>query len=610
MACNEARPGGRTSLDFDVEIGPGTGGDYPVTSRWATGEQRASMHLAAGDADLGACLDSIRNDLREPGDLAASGEPAVCEVGDRLFRALLGGDLLAGYDTARQEAELGGQSLRLRLRIVPSELAVLPWEYLCDTRRGEPDYPARTAALVRGVVLPHAEQPLAVDPPLRIVGMVGSPGKRAALERQRTRQRLEDALKGVQRFGLATVEWVDGGSLRDLQRALRAGSWHVFHFIGQSAPGAGALILTDRQGRMQELDAAGLGGLLAGQSDLRLVVLSAGDDGQGEFAPLAADLLERGIPAVLVLPYAIEGRTAAQLYRTFYETLAEGYPVDAALTDARRAAGPWPSNTIAWGAAALYLGSTDGLLFRMPGAVPPATDALGVEVSPREITMDAGGAATFQVTVRNHGDEAFSCTVRLVGIPEQWGTAMPAELAVPPFGSVTDAICISPPRAPSSRADAYSWTIVIAGAGAEVQTQVTTTVNPYHALGLDELAPDEPAVTAGGYAETTLAIANEGNTTVMLRLAGEEVTGVCSFAFQVPEKGTGQEDMAQLSLAAGEVARVPIRISVVQRQRLRLRAQHVPFRIHVAAEGVDDLACSVDGRLVIPANFLTRLGRN
>jgi hypothetical protein len=187
--------------------------------------------------------------------------------------------------------------------------------------------------------------------------------------------------------GLVHLEWLGGGTWRDLRTALRNGEWHVLHFIGHgmldSQSGEGALVLADDNGAAQPLPASHLGRLLADHKSLRLAVLNACQSGAGSahslYTSAAATLIRRGLPAVLATQFVIQEQASLELARTFYTALAEGAPVEGAVTEARIAISLAHSNTLDWAAPVLYLRAPDGVLFDMErttsGAAQPAPAA-------------------------------------------------------------------------------------------------------------------------------------------------------------------------------------------------------------------------------------------
>ncbi len=63
--------------------------------------------------------------------------------------------------------------------------------------------------------------------------MIASPDDLSSLDVETEKERLEQAMKPLQQRGLASLTWLEGQTWRDLQRILRTGIWHVFHFIGR-----------------------------------------------------------------------------------------------------------------------------------------------------------------------------------------------------------------------------------------------------------------------------------------------------------------------------------------------------------------------------------------
>jgi hypothetical protein len=136
---------------------------------------------------------------------------------------------------------------------------------------------------------------------------------------------------------------------------MRRGPWHIFHFVGHGAfdtkTDQSLVMLADDEGKVQSLRAAELGRLLTDQRDLRLAVLNACEGAKGGediFSSTASTLVRQGLPAVLAMQFAITDQAAVELSRVFYESLADGLPVDAAVTEARKAVSLAVSSTLDW----------------------------------------------------------------------------------------------------------------------------------------------------------------------------------------------------------------------------------------------------------------------
>lgn len=363
-------------LDFELEVGIGEGRSYPVAVLDSpAGEARATMHFPLGDLALENRLLALQNALLRSGgqqrrDLSPQ-QQAVQDFGRELFDMLFTPDVRSCYEVSLREAAQQRKGLRLKLRIHPPELAALPWEYLWHPGRSEYVSLSTRTPIVRYLELPQRIQPLAVTPPLRILGMISGPSDLPRLDCEREKQRVERALGDLSSRGLVELTWLPGQGWRDLMGAMREYTWHVFHFIGHGGfdhtSGEGLIVLTDRDGRAAHFSATRLGRLLADQDALRLVLLNSCEGARGSerdiFSSTASILVRRGIPAVLAMQYEITDQAAIEFARTFYEAVSDGMPVDGAVAEARKAISFAVNNTVEWGAPVLYMRSADGVLF-------------------------------------------------------------------------------------------------------------------------------------------------------------------------------------------------------------------------------------------------------
>lgn len=360
--------------DFDIEIGHGSGRDYPVR---AEGGVRAVMHFPFDELVLDNRLKSIQIALLRSGGthrLAPSPEDqAVQEFGRALFDALFSDDLRSIYDRARYEARSQNKGVRIRLNILSPELAALPWEFLYDPRQNDFVCLSRNTPIVRHMESVHSLEPLAVTAPLRILGMIASPQGLPQLDVTREKQRMEEALKNLQEAGLVELKWLPGQTWRDLQRAMRGGPWHIFHFVGHGAfdraADEGIILLADEYGDPHRMEATELAVLLADHNSLRIAVLNACEGsrsgGYDIFSSTASILVSRGVPVVVAMQYPITDRAAIEFARSFYEALADDIPVDAATVEARKAIRVAMPNTFEWGTPVLSMRSASGVLFNV-----------------------------------------------------------------------------------------------------------------------------------------------------------------------------------------------------------------------------------------------------
>ena len=101
---------------------------------------------------------------------------------------------------------------------------------------------------------------------------------------------------------------------------------------------------------------------------VQLAVLNACEGGrtsrQDPFAGVGQSLVQQGIPAVVAMQFEISDQAAITLAHEFYAALADSYPVDAALAEARQGdlrAGQYRG---VGDAGAVYEGTGDGTSFR------------------------------------------------------------------------------------------------------------------------------------------------------------------------------------------------------------------------------------------------------
>ncbi|MBN2393495.1 MAG: SUMF1/EgtB/PvdO family nonheme iron enzyme [Anaerolineae bacterium] len=368
-------------LDFELEIGVGTGYEYPVrVINSPAGEARATMCFPYGELELESRLKDLQIALLRSGghrrQSLSREQQTVRDFGRALFDALLTGEVRVRYDVSLRDATLQGCGLRLKLRVNTPEMAALPWEFLYDSRRAEYVCLSQDTPILRYLELPQPIQPLTVTPPLRILGMVASPSNLDPLNVDLEKQRVETALRDLQDAGLVELAWLEGQTWRALQRAMRRGEWHIFHFIGHGGFDAtadeGLVMLCAEDGAAHRMSATQLGRLLANHRALRLVLLNACEGATGGtrdlFSSTASILVRRGLPAVLAMQYPITDRAAIEFSRTFYESLVDGLPVDAAVVESRVAISMAINNTVEWGTPVLFMRSPDGVLFKMQEA--------------------------------------------------------------------------------------------------------------------------------------------------------------------------------------------------------------------------------------------------
>lgn len=405
-------------IDLEVEIGEQTADGYPVAVlRSPAGEPRGTLRLPFEGLELENKQQALRLALLSSSTtvrrMASPEDATVQAFGGALFDSLFSGDVRSCFDVTRHEASAEDKGVRIKLRIQAPEVATLPWEFMYDARAGEYLSLSKYTPIVRYLELATPVVPLRVDPPLRMLAMVASPEDLPALNVERERLRVETALAGLVGAGAIEVEWILDGSWRTLQRRLDDETWHLFHFSGHgrfdAARDEGTVALVDEHGASAPFSATQLARMLADHPSLRLVMLNACEGARGGsrdiFSGTASILVRRGIPAVLAMQYEIGDAAAVELARTFYESIARGLPIDAAVAESRKAISFARGDSLEWGTPILYTRAPDGVLFRLDTGAPPVAPLPAVEPPVPEIELQPDpGAETVRTRGSGHGE--------------------------------------------------------------------------------------------------------------------------------------------------------------------------------------------------------------
>jgi len=356
---------------------------YLVTARSSAGQASGHATLDPASDEWRAALDAIH---REDTD-----EALFFDLGTRLFAALFPDDVQDAYRASLGYAQGEGQGLRLRLHLTQApELAALPWEYLYDRQRDLFLGVSSDTPLSRFI---EPQQVFPAPPPpsgaLRLLTVISDPTDLEdyglpALDAEQELKTLTQALKRLQTKDLLQeVPPLRHAIRAEISEALREHRPHVLHLIGHGAfqDGRGKLLLEDEDHYALEMSDRAFRELLEGHPDTRLVVLNAcqgatraaGDAMLG----MGPQLVSRGVPAVVAMQYPVYDRAAISFTREFYRALAHWYPIDVALSQARRAVyldfGPDRRD---WGVPVLFMRDREGRLFTPPAA---KTDTQKVE---------------------------------------------------------------------------------------------------------------------------------------------------------------------------------------------------------------------------------------
>jgi formylglycine-generating enzyme required for sulfatase activity len=522
-------------LDFEMRVEEGSQG-YTVIVDSPVGEARESVPFPFGELELKGHLQSLEIALLRSGGTRRSvpgeNEQTVQEFGASLYRFLFPDRVHSLFLSALREAGQKDQGVRIKLRFTTPELASLPWEFLYDDSQGQYICLSTQTPVVRYLERGQSSPPLAVKPPLRILGMIAAPTGLGKLNVQVEKQRVDNALAPLSAAGLVEMRWLEGQTWRSLMAAMNRGPWHIFHFIGHGGFDAqqdeGLIAFCDDQGNPHMLTATQLGLLLADHRPLRLALLNACEGATGGtrdiYSSTASILMRRGVPAVIAMQYEITDTAAIEFTTTFYASLADNLPVDAAVTQARKAINLGVHNSVEWGTPVLHMRSDDGQLFTVDktDAVTPIQKPI-----PQVVPVAAGPALV---------TEAPQVSPR----PEQFPPVMPAKqpnlkryaiyagivvlaLAVIYLFSAYSNSRSANSAAATAEANAAAAQAVLADASrgtatAEAQTAATVSAGVTSTAEVLAVATEEARTSATAQAQTTsTALAQATSTALALR---------------------------------------------------------------------------------------------
>jgi len=360
-------------LDFELKIE--REGDHYTAQvlRSPAGEASSAFTLPFSEEKLELLVLKIGHVRSGTRRIHTAEMEAARELGGKLFEAVFDGELRACLRSCLEEANRQeGVGLRLKLRLQDAELADLPWEFLLDPAFDRFLAQSNQTPIVRYIEMPERIKPFTLQLPLQMLVMISSPADYARLDVEREKSFLQKALYTLNKQEKVAVKWLEKPTLAALQRCLRDDEYHIFHFIGHGGfdqkAEEGVLVLEDEQGRGWQAGAHRLGTILHDHRSLRLAVLNACEGARNSrtdpFAGVATTLIRQGVPAVVAMQFEITDDAAITFADEFYTALAEGFPVDAAVAEARKAIYAQP-NDIEWGTPVLYMRSADGILFNV-----------------------------------------------------------------------------------------------------------------------------------------------------------------------------------------------------------------------------------------------------
>jgi CHAT domain-containing protein len=260
------------------------------------------------------------------------------------------------------------QGLRIRLNIPPGEvgLMALPWEFLYDPDQGP--LALLDAPIARYLPQSSRIPTLRTSLPLKVLLSGAQTPPQANVEREL--REVAAALSDLGEHVQITVE--PHLTPRKLQQLLRDG-FHVWHFVGHGGFAkdgtTGQLLFEDPTGDAEPVSALQLG-ILLNRSGVRLIVLDACNGAKlatDPFRNTAPALVRAQIPAVVAMQFTVPEEATRAFAAEFYRALAAAFPIDACVTEGRKAVmNATGLGRADWGIPVVYTRGMVGVLFELP----------------------------------------------------------------------------------------------------------------------------------------------------------------------------------------------------------------------------------------------------
>jgi CHAT domain len=315
---------------------------------------------------------------------------AAKHFGDKLFKAIFVGEVLSQLRTSINLCHGRNHGLRLRFRLKGAPtLAELPWEFLYDIEQNQFLATSSMTPVVRFLDLPYSISPMRVRLPLRVLVMLAGPKKLPCLDGEGEWDRLKLSLSALESKGILVLERMPTATLEALRKRARGDPFHILHFVGHGGfddnVGDGVLHFEDLKAMSHPVSGQLLGSILRDHDSLRLAVLNACEgarqSNEDPFSGVAQSLCQQHLPAIVAMQFEISDDAAKTFAEEFYGAIADGYPVDAAVSEGRKAlyTGSFGQE---WATPVLYMRSPNGVLFDIQRRPKTAPEKIHIPAAP------------------------------------------------------------------------------------------------------------------------------------------------------------------------------------------------------------------------------------
>ncbi|HEX2906292.1 MAG TPA: CHAT domain-containing protein [Phototrophicaceae bacterium] len=348
----------------------------------------------------------------------------LARYGQQLYRELFGKDSTFKNYLRKQPHLKDGARLVLRLHSTATELWNIPWEYMHDGEKFlgiHPAYPVIRSLL--DTPLERDNLNLSQLPcPLRMLVIFAHPKDAPPLNIDAEAALIQRAIKAGEEQGLIEIDFVEEGTLQNLETAIAERDYHLLHYSGHGAVTSlgSALIMEDENGFSQPVFLHQLLPIIQRAENLRFIFLSACKAGRiteiEATSSIATGLLQV-VPAVLAMQFSVRDDRANVLAEAVYGRLACGSTLEEALHTARTTLHQTDAQMNDWGVPALYLHKPNIRLLDTQSAPPAAQKRSVLDLSKLPLTTSFVGRHGEQRQMRS---ALLNPDIRMVYI---WGMA-------------------------------------------------------------------------------------------------------------------------------------------------------------------------------------------
>ena len=246
----------------------------------------------------------------------------------------------------------------------------LPWEYCFDEKNNQFLGKDIQTPVIRYIPRAYTADPLTAVNKLRILMVLSNPSDVPPLNVLAEEKIMREAL-GTRLGAKVELEVLTEVTQRRLYRSINSFDPHIIHFVGHGTyeDNQGALVIETDEGTARSLTANQLADLVKGRS-VKIVVLNACDTsaaaaGAKAFNSTAVGLVYARVPAVIAMQFRVPDNIALQFTETLYWQIAEGTPLDKAVSEMRLSVslGDSEDAQVLWGIPTLYMRAPDGQIW-------------------------------------------------------------------------------------------------------------------------------------------------------------------------------------------------------------------------------------------------------